>query len=160
MRRDNYRMQRYPVITSSGSDLLEFSHAEEWPSIKNPFTFFVPPIRSNDTIKTILNYIKKETVLFISLLLALASAAFVPPDNGYLSYIDFHTLTILLSLMIVMAGLRSLGIFSGIGRWMLERTSSVRSLALVLVMLCFGFSMFITNDVALIVFVPFAIDVL
>lgn len=120
----------------------------------------MPPIRSNDTIKTILNYIKKETVLFISLLLALASAAFVPPDNGYLSYIDFHTLTILLSLMIVMAGLRSLGIFSGIGRWMLERTSSVRSLALVLVMLCFGFSMFITNDVALIVFVPFAIDVL
>lgn len=111
-------------------------------------------------MKSILNYIKKEVVLCASLLLALVSMAFVPLDNKYISYIDFHTLTILLSLMIVMAGLLSLGIFSMIGSWMLEKTSNVRSLSIVLVLLCFGFSMVITNDVALIVFVPFAIEVL
>ncbi len=111
-------------------------------------------------MKPILNYIKKEVALCISLLLALVSMAFVPLDNEYISYIDFHTLTILFSLMIVMAGLRSLGIFSMIGSWMLEKTCNVRSLSIVLVLLCFGFSMVITNDVALITFVPFTIDVL
>ncbi len=111
-------------------------------------------------MKAILNYFKKETVLCISLLLALISMAFVPLDNNYINYIDFHTLTLLLSLMIVMAGLRSLGIFSMTGSWMLKKTGNARSLAMVLVLLCFGFSMVITNDVALITFVPFAIDVL
>ncbi|NLW25196.1 MAG: hypothetical protein GXY91_08205 [Clostridia bacterium] len=66
-------------------------------------------------MKSILIYIKKEVVLCISLLLAVVSMVFVPLDNKYISYIDFHTLTILLSLMIIMAGLRSLGIFSMIG---------------------------------------------
>lgn len=99
-------------------------------------------------------------MLFISLLLALVSIIFVPLDNKYISYIDFHTLTILLSLMIVMAGLRSLGIFSMIGSWMLEKTRNLRSLTIVLVLLCFGFSMIITNDVALITFVPFTIEVI
>jgi len=111
-------------------------------------------------MKTILNFAKKEAVLCVSLLLALASMAVVPLDDKYIGYIDFSTLIILLSLMIVMSGLRSLGIFSAIGGWMLERTCNGRSLTIVLVMLCFGFSMFITNDVALIAFVPFAIDVL
>ncbi len=111
-------------------------------------------------MKSILNYIKKEAVMFISLLLALASMIFVPPDGEYLRYIDFHTLTILLSLMIVMAGLRSLGIFTMTGSRMLKRAGDARSLAIVLVFLCFAFSMLITNDVALIAFVPFTIDVL
>jgi len=47
-------------------------------------------------MKWILNYIKKEAVLSISLLIALVSVAFVPLDDKYISYIDFHTLTILL----------------------------------------------------------------
>ncbi|NLM36103.1 MAG: citrate transporter [Clostridiales bacterium] len=111
-------------------------------------------------MKGILNFIKKEVVLCISFLLALLSMAFVPLDNKYVEYIDFHTLIILLSLMLVMAGLRSLGVFYMIGTWMLKKTSSVRSLSIVLLLLCFGFSMLITNDVALITFVPFTIDVL
>jgi len=115
---------------------------------------------SKDPMKSIVKFAKKEAVLCISLLLALASMVFVPPDKEYISYIDFHTLTILLCLMVIMAGLRNLGIFTVIGNRLLESTSSVRSLAIVLVLLCFVFSMVITNDVALIAFVPFAIDVL
>lgn len=111
-------------------------------------------------MKSILNFIRREAVLCISFLLALVSMAFVPLDNKYISYIDFHTLIILFSLMLIMAGLRKLGIFSMIGSRMLKRTSNVRSLSIVLVLLCFVFSMVITNDVALITFVPFTIDVL
>lgn len=106
-------------------------------------------------MKSILNFIRREAVLCISFLLALVSMAFVPLDNKYISYIDFHTLIILFSLMLIMAGLRKLGIFSMIGSRMLKRTSNVRSLSIVLVLLCFVFSMVITNDVALITFVPF-----
>lgn len=111
-------------------------------------------------MRAVLGFIKKEAVLCISLLLALVSVAFVPLDKEYISYIDFDTLIILLGLMIVMAGLRGLGVFSMIGGRLLQMTRNSRSLSLVLVLLCFVFSMFITNDVALITFVPFAIDVL
>lgn len=106
------------------------------------------------------NFLKKEAVLCISLLLAVLSMIFVPLDRQYANYIDFHTLSILLSLMLIMAGLRDLGLFSTKGSRMLDRTSNVRSLSIVLVLLCFVFSMFITNDVSLIAFVPFTIDVL
>lgn len=105
-------------------------------------------------------FFKKETVLTISLVLALVSMAFVAPDGQYAQYIDYRTLSILLSLMTVMCGLRSLGVFGRIGRWMLDKTGTVRSLTVVLVLLCFVFSMVITNDVALITFVPFTIEVL
>ena len=111
-------------------------------------------------MKSILHFIKKEVVLCISLLLAVLSIAFVPLDYDYIGYIDFHTLAILFSLMVIMAGLQALGIFGMIGRWMLKKASDVRSLTMVLVLLCFGFSMLITNDVALITFVPFTLEVL
>ena len=45
------------------------------------------------------NFIKKETVLSIAILLAVISAFLVLPDRQYLDYIDFRTLGILFSLM-------------------------------------------------------------
>ena len=92
--------------------------------------------------------------------LALLSAFFVPPDGAYLGYIDFRTLAILFSLMTVMAGLRQQGIFDRMGRALLALTGSTLQLVLVLVGLCFFGSMFITNDVSLLTFVPFTFVVL
>ena len=105
-------------------------------------------------------FIKKEAVLVISGILAVVSMLFIPPSVEYISYIDFKTLSVLLCLMIVMAGLRKIGVFSAMARVLLERTSMLRSTMLILVLLCFFTSMAITNDVALITFVPFAIAVL
>jgi Na+/H+ antiporter NhaD/arsenite permease-like protein len=62
--------------------------------------------------------------------------------------------------MLVMAGLRKAGVFKYIGEKLLARTSTKRGLALVLIILCFFFSMLITNDVALISFVPFSIELI
>lgn len=104
--------------------------------------------------------LKKEPVTIISLILAIISAFFVLPDCQYISYIDFRTLSILLCLMLVMAGLRKEGVFKFIGEKLLERTTTKRGLASVLIMLCFFFSMLITNDVALISFVPFSIEII
>lgn len=66
----------------------------------------------------------------------------------------------LFSLMIVMTGFQKLGIFKAIGSKLLSKTKNIRQLLLILTFLPFFFSMIITNDVALITFVPFAIIVL
>ena len=90
-------------------------------------------------------------------ILAIASAFVVPPSLGYMKYIDWHVLELLLCLMAVMAGLQKCGLFDWLGEALLKKTTRVWQLSLVLVMLCFFLSMVITNDVALITFVPFAI---
>ena len=111
-------------------------------------------------MKKLFAFAKKEAVLSIAAVLAAASAFAVHPDRLYWDYIDFRTLAILLCLMSVMAGLRRLGIFDRMGGFLLSKTKSFTQVALVLVGLCFVGSMIITNDVALITFVPFAFVVL
>lgn len=103
---------------------------------------------------------KNDSVLLISLCLALLSCLITPPGPKYLGYIDFHTLILLFCLMLIVEGLRELNFFPYIGDLLLSRTSSRRGLSLVLVFLCFVSSMFITNDVALITFVPLGILIL
>lgn len=105
----------------------------------------------------ILEFVKKEVVLVVATILAIISAFVVPPSMEYLEYIDWHVLELLFCLMTVMAGLQKCGLFDRLGEALLKRTKKVWQLSLVLVMLCFFLSMFITNDVALITFVPFAI---
>ncbi len=105
-------------------------------------------------------FFKSEAVLIISFALAVVSALFVAPDAGYIDYIDFGTLGLLFCLMAVMAGFNAQGIFSKLAVALLKKAGSVRSLGLTLTMLCFFLSMVITNDVALITFVPFTILVL
>lgn len=105
----------------------------------------------------IIEFVKKEVVLVVATVLAIVSAFVVPPSLGYMEYIDWHVLELLLCLMAVMAGLQRCGLFDWLGEALLNKTNKVWQLCLVLVMLCFFLSMLITNDVALITFVPFAI---
>ena len=105
-------------------------------------------------MKKVLDFLKKEAVLCAALLLAIISSFAVKPDKEYLGYVDLRTLAILFSLMCVMAGLQSLGVFKKIAGDMLKSVKSERSIVFILVLLCFFFSMLITNDVALITFVP------
>lgn len=105
----------------------------------------------------IIGFIKKEVVLVVATVLAFLSAFIVPPSVEYWGYIDWHVLELLLCLMIVMAGLQRCGLFDWLGEALLKRINMVWQLCLVLVMLCFFLSMIITNDVALITFVPFAL---
>ncbi len=106
---------------------------------------------------TIKHFIKNEIVLSVALLLAILSSVIVHPDRKYIEYIDFRTLSILLSLMITMAGFQRLSVFRQIGELLVNQMNSIRGVCLVLISLCFLSSMFITNDVALLTFVPFSI---
>ncbi len=106
------------------------------------------------------DFVKKETVLVIAAILAVLSAFAVPPDLNYLSYIDWRVLGILLSLMLITAGLQKNGVFDVVGKKLLMHTKNTMQLMAILVFLCFFSSMFITNDVALLTFVPFALLIL
>lgn len=106
-------------------------------------------------MQKIKDFIKKEVVLCVAMVLAVVSAFWIHPDAQYISYIDFHTLAILFCLMCVMAGFRHIGMFRWVAEKLLKRVQKAGGIVLLLVLLCFFFSMLITNDVALITFVPF-----
>ena len=108
----------------------------------------------------IFTFLKKEIVLTVSFVLAIISMIFVTPNEKYFDYIDFRTLGLLFSLMTVMAGFNKMGVFKVIAEYLLNKVNTMRSVTLSLVLLCFFSSMIITNDVALITFVPFTIVLL
>ncbi|MBQ2084342.1 MAG: anion permease, partial [Firmicutes bacterium] len=117
--------------------------------------------RKRDGLQTLIRtFIKKEPVLVIAALAAAVSCFFVSPDGTYFSYLDLRTLALLYCLMTVVAGLRQAGLFEHLAQEVCERSGSLRMLSILLVLLCFFTSMLITNDVALLTFVPFAVIVL
>lgn len=111
-------------------------------------------------MQKIKSFIKKEAVLCISFLCAVATMFLVTPDKQYIGYIDFHVLSLLLCLMSVVAGFQACGVFRWLTYEILKRIKNGRLLGLILVLLPFFCSMLVTNDVALLVFVPFTIGLL
>lgn len=111
-------------------------------------------------MEKIKRFIKKEPVLCVSGLAAAASCFAVPPDAAYLSYIDFRTIILLYCLMAAVAGFTGAGCFAYLAHSLCIRARNSRGLGFVLVALCFFSSMLVTNDVALLTFVPFAVAVL
>ena len=106
------------------------------------------------------HFIQKETVLCIAALCALATVAVVPPDMEYLHYIDFRVLCLLFCLMAVVAGFQALGLFGWLTDQLLRRVRNGHLLSVALVLLPFLSAMVVTNDVALLIFVPFTLDLL
>ena len=96
----------------------------------------------------------KDPVLYISGLLAAATAFIIPPSSEYLSYIDVRTLALLFALMAVVSALARKGILDAAAGFFIRRAKGMRSLGRMLTLLCYASSMLITNDVALIAFVP------
>ncbi len=103
---------------------------------------------------------KPDTVLSIAWILAIISAFFVHPSAAYLDYIDFRSLGILWGLMVIIQGFKENSVFDRIAGFLLSKVTKSWQLAAVLIFMCFFGSMLITNDVALITFVPFALMIL
>ena len=102
----------------------------------------------------ILLKLKKDPVLAVSLVLAVVSAFWVRPSAAYLGYIDWRVLALLAALMLAVAALGQAGLFDAVTAALLRRMRDTRRLAAVLVGVCFFAAMLMTNDVALITFVP------
>lgn len=104
-------------------------------------------------------FISKEPVLSLSWILAVLSMILVPPSSSYLQYIDWKVLGCLFSLMVVVSGFRKMFLLTKLSSLLLQFAHSPRQVASVLVGITFFTSMGITNDVALITFVPLTIVV-
>ncbi len=103
------------------------------------------------------DFFKNEIVFSISLILAIVSCFFVQPNVNYLNYINWDTIILLFAIMLIVEVLKNLAIFEMLVRRLLRRIGNTRQIVLVLVFTCFISSIFITNDVSLIIFVPFSI---
>ena len=104
-----------------------------------------------------LNFFKKEIIFSISLILAIVSCFFVLPNPDYLNYINWETIILLFAIMLIVEILKNLSVFEILVRKLLTKVKNTRALVLFLVFTCFFSSIFITNDVSLIIFVPFTL---
>lgn len=103
---------------------------------------------------TIRSWCRANAMLVISLLAAAATAFFVPPDSAYLGYYDLKTLSCLFSVLAVVGALRDLDVFSALSQRMVHTFSTVRGVCTALVVITMFGSMLLTNDTALLTFLP------
>ncbi|MDU3335213.1 SLC13 family permease [Paraclostridium bifermentans] len=117
----------------------------------------IPIIDNHNSNKNNLkNFIKKEIVLILSVSLAIITSFISSPK---LSYIDFKVLILLFNLMVVVVAFKELKVLDSIAISLLRKCSTYTSISFALVFITFLASMIVTNDVALITFVPLSIVV-
>lgn len=107
-------------------------------------------------MKKVLEYLKKEMMLTISVLVAVISLFITKPSSELLKNIDWHTLITLFMMLTVLEGFKKENIF----RPLLKSAEKITSMAGISFFVIFGVffsSMFVTNDVSLIIFVPLTI---
>jgi len=108
-------------------------------------------------MKKVIGYFRREVVLTVALVAALASFLLVAPGRHTVEGIDTTTLLMLFSLMAIVAGFRHMGAFDRLAAAVTGRIRTLRGLAMVLTAACFLLAMVATNDVALITLVPFTL---
>ncbi|MBQ2266469.1 MAG: citrate transporter [Clostridia bacterium] len=110
--------------------------------------------------KGILNFFKSNIVMTVALLAAAVTSCLVPPDNNYIGYFDFKTLTCLFCVLAVVCALKNIRFFYILARKIVEVCGNIRSCVLMLVYITFIGSMLIANDMALLTFLPLGYYVL
>ena len=105
-------------------------------------------------------FVRKNAVLCVALVAAIASMVAVPPDEKYLSYFDFKTLTCLFCVLAVVCALKNINFFYILACEIVRRFKNLRAAVLALVYVTFIGSMFIANDMALLTFLPLGYFVL
>ena len=107
-------------------------------------------------MKKVLKYLKKELMLTVSVLAAVISLFITPPSAELFSNIDWRTLSTLFMMLTVLEGFKKENIFRPVLR-LAGRLRSMAALSMFLVFSVFFTSMFVTNDISLIIFVPLTI---
>lgn len=102
----------------------------------------------------VLRFVRKNAVFCIALFSASVTCFLVPPDQEYLSYFDFRTLSCLFLTLAVVCALRNIKFFTILARKLVCLAGNLRSLFILLIIITFIGSMIIANDMALITFLP------
>ena len=119
-----------------------------------------PEPRGEGFFAKLLAFIKKNTVLVIALIAAAVTSFIVPPDEKYLGYFDFKTLTCLFCVLAVVCAFKRINFFYILARGIVKRFGNIRLCVIAVVYITFIGSMFIANDMALITFLPLGYFVL
>jgi Na+/H+ antiporter NhaD/arsenite permease-like protein len=98
-----------------------------------------------------LSFLKKDMVFTISLVLAAGSCISYTPK---LEYLNFPVLISLFNLMLAIKAFEELKVLDKIAISILNKCNNSKSVSAILILLCFFSSMILTNDVALLTFVP------
>ena len=107
-------------------------------------------------MKQVLQFLKKEMMLTLSLLAAGIALLITPPSARLLEDIDWRTLGTLLMMLCVLEGFKQENVLRPLVR-LAGGLRRMTSLTLFLIFGVFFSSMFVTNDVSLIIFVPLTI---
>ena len=106
------------------------------------------------------NFTKKNAVMIIAFAAAGITSIFVPVDRQYLGYFDFKTLTCLFCVLAVVCALKNMKFFYMLARKVVQLFKNARLSVLALVYITFIGSMLISNDMALLTFLPLGYFVL
>ena len=104
--------------------------------------------------KKVVSWCGKNAMLTVALSVAGLTALFVPPDREYLGYYDIKTLVCLFSVLAVVFALRDAELFSVLSQRLVRTFHTVRSVAAAMVVITMFGSMLLTNDTALLTFLP------
>lgn len=107
-------------------------------------------------MKKALLLVKKEPMLFLSVIAAVIGMIITPPSAELLNKIDWRTLGTLLMMLCVLEGFKQERVLRPLEKIAL-RIRRLSLLSLFLVFCVFFSSMFVTNDVSLLIFVPLTI---
>lgn len=106
----------------------------------------------------IISFLKSiDIITKISLILMTISFLFTGLSLKSIYAVDFRVIIILFCLMLTIQNLKEAKIFEWISQVILSQVNNTKNLSYLLILGCFFSSMFITNDVALITFVPFTL---
>lgn len=105
----------------------------------------------------ILAWLRQHLLIGIALILLMITSCWHIPQ---LRSIDWLVIAVLFNLMLVVNGLIRCNLLEYLALKILQRCRNERDLVLALSILCFISSMFITNDVALLLFVPLTLIIL
>ena len=100
------------------------------------------------------SFIKANAVMLIAAVCASITCFIVPPDEAYLGYFDWKTLTCLFCVLAMVCALRNIRFFYTIAKAIVRRFKNTKICILVLVYITFVGSMLIANDMALLTFLP------
>ena len=99
-------------------------------------------------------FIRENLVLTVAMLAALITSFIIPPDEEYLDYFDFKTLSCLFCVLAVVCALRNIRFFYTLAKAIVRNFRTASGAILVLVYITFLGSMLIANDMALLTFLP------
>ncbi len=100
------------------------------------------------------DFIKKNFVMVIAFVLAAVTSLIIPPDESYIAYFDFKTLTCLFCVLAVVSALKDINFFYLVARKIAGVFKTTRKAVIAIVYITFIGSMLIANDMALLTFLP------